>query len=297
MKKIAFSLLALVTVVACSGESVDPGFDSTVPTGGTDNLDTGGSTSFSGGATSTGGSTTITGGASNSGGGGGTGGSVPTSGVTEIVSAELWSQLFPNRNAIFSYEAFVTAASLYPAFGTSGTDEMNRREVAAFFANIAHETTGGWEGAPGGRYAWGLHFKEEVGCESGCPQYSIGDADYPCTPGKSYHGRGPIQISQCYNYGPAGEHIGVDLLSQPELVSNDGSIAFRTALWFWMNGTSGGKPTAHAAIHGTGGFGGTIYVINGIECGTNSEKIQSRINHYKHFVPLLGATEGTPLSC
>ena len=36
-------------------------------------------------------------------------------------------------------------------------------QVAGFLAHIAQETTGGWDTAPGGRYAWGLYFPEEVG--------------------------------------------------------------------------------------------------------------------------------------
>ena len=37
-----------------------------------------------------------------------------------------------------------------------------------------------------------------------------GNKQYPCVRGKGYYGRGPIQISWNYNYGPAGKSIGFD---------------------------------------------------------------------------------------
>jgi hypothetical protein len=42
-----------------------------------------------------------------------------------------------------------------------------RRELAAFLANIAQETSGGWNDAPGGYYKWGLYFIEENNKEMG----------------------------------------------------------------------------------------------------------------------------------
>lgn len=52
---------------------------------------------------------------------------------------------------------------------------------------------GGWATAPDGPYAWGLCFKDEIN-----PQSNYCDATnkkWPCYPGKSYNGRGPIQLS------------------------------------------------------------------------------------------------------
>ena len=61
------------------------------------------------------------------------------------------------------------------------------------------------------------------------------NTQYPCVPGKGYYGRGPLQISWNFNYGPAGESIGFDGLNEPETVATDNVISFKTALWFWMN--------------------------------------------------------------
>ena len=79
--------------------------------------------------------------------------------------------------------------------------------------------------------SWGLCWKEEVGCETGnCAQYCAAgdpcaaageDASCPCASGKTYHGRGPMQLSWNYNYEPAGRALGVDLLAEPERITQD----------------------------------------------------------------------------
>ena len=174
-------------------------------------------------------------------------------------------------------------------------------------------TTGGWADAPGGPYAWGLYFKEEVGCEGGgCTGYcDPNNAQYPCAPGKTYHGRGPIQLSWNYNYGPAGEAIGEPLLAQPELVTSDGAIAFRTGLWFWMTAQAP-KPSAHDVMAGVWqpsaddlakgrapGFGMTINIINGgLECGQPThDKVKDRVGFYQRFTDMLAVDPGPALYC
>src|SRR5262249_6722827 len=138
----------------------------------------------------------------------------------------------------------------FPAFAAEGSPADRAREVAAFFAQIAHETTGGWPAAPGGATSWGLCFVEQHGCENGgCDAYCADDPRWPRAPGASYHGRGAIQLSWNYNYGPAGAALGVDLLAAPDRVAGDGETAFGTALWFWMTAHAP-KPSCHDAITG-----------------------------------------------
>ena len=62
-------------------------------------------------------------------------------------------------------------AAHFQFFLGKGSKDEKARELAAFLAQISHETTGGWATAPGGAQSWGLCWKEEVGCETGnCAQ-------------------------------------------------------------------------------------------------------------------------------
>lgn len=211
-----------------------------------------GGTGAGAGGTSAGaaGTTASTGGASAGASGASSGG------LAEIVTAEIVEQMFPHRadpacnGSLFTYAALMEAAKTFPAFASTGTLDDRKREVAAFFANAGHETTGGWPTAPDGPAAWGLCFREEVGCGGGaCTQYCVVDAKYPCAPGKTYHGRGPLQLSYKYNYGQVGDALGLPLLAMPETVANDGAVAFETALWFWMT-TQAPKPSCHDVMTG-----------------------------------------------
>lgn len=236
-----------------------------------------------------------------------------TAGFTDIVSRQTYEAMFPHRNSLYSYDNLVAAVQAYPQFCNEGSFEQRKQEAAAFLANIAHETTGGWDAAPDGRYAWGLYYVEEVGCENGgCTEYcDATNSTYPCYPGQTYHGRGPIQLSWNYNYGAAAQALGVDLLANPDRVKSDGAIAFQTALWFWMTPQSP-KPSCHAVMTGSWipsdadrdagrapGFGMTINIINGgLECSIpTNEKVQDRVGFYQRFTQLLGVEMGGNIYC
>ncbi len=204
-------------------------------------------------------------------------------GFARIVSRDLFSRLFPNPHPIYTYDALLAATKDFPLFCNEGSAELNKREAAAFLANVSHES-----GA--------LQFVEEqnppiIYCEPA-------SAAFPCAPGKNYHGRGPIQLSWNFNYGQCGEAIGVDLLQQPELVSHDGKTAFMTALWFWMT-SQPPKASCHAAVR-IDGFGATINIINGgLECGAAFPNPQAlhRIELHQQFCGLLGIDPGPALQC
>ncbi|GJN02478.1 hypothetical protein PR202_ga19832 [Eleusine coracana subsp. coracana] len=100
---------------------------------------------------------------------------------------------------------------------------------------------------------------------------------WPCVPGKKYYGRGPLQLSWNYNYGPAGQAIGFDGLGDP---GQGGAgpyplVSFKTALWFWMK-------YVHVMPQG---FGATIRAINGaVECnGKNPAKMEDRVCLFKEY--------------
>jgi predicted chitinase len=209
----------------------------------------------------------------------------------------------------------------YSDFCAEGTLEVRKRELAAFFANVAHETGGGWEGAPnGGLYAWGLYWREEVAWQTNPNNKDLGYVDasntvYPPYPGKSYHGRGPIQVSWNYNYGQVSEFLYGDkniLLKAPELVLSSGDIAFMTAIWYWMY-PQGTIPASHdimtgkwkpnaadiAAGRDKSRFGATINVVNGAqECGHGTdERVADRVGHFKWFSGIFGLSLEPILDC
>jgi chitinase len=237
-------------------------------------------------------------------------------GVEALLSRKQYEQFFPHHHSIYTYEAFIKAAADFPLFAGEGSPEIRKRELAAFFAHAAHETTNGGPGSKGGEFAWGLVYTEELGCKDGhCTVYNTGGTSpYKPAPGKSYYGRGPLQLSYAYNYGQAGADLGLPLLARPELVSQDGVIAFRAALWFWMK-TQPPKPSCHDAMCGKWipsaqdsrlgrkpGFGMTINIINGgIECPSNDAEIknnrQDRIGFYKRFATALGAKVESDCDC
>jgi GH18 family chitinase len=209
---------------------------------------------------------------------------------------------------VTSNASIITKEVDYGSFGNDGTLENQQREIMAFLANISQETTGGWATAPGGQYSYGLYFNEESGYSN---SGNIGYVDasstlYPPTSGKSYHGRGPIQLSWNANYGQVSAFLYGDkqiLLDNPENVLLDGAIAFQTAIWFWMT-PQYPKPSAHdimvenwqptstqvsAGI--VPGFGATVNIINpAIECnsGTEAQKVLGRIAHFDRYTDIIG---------
>lgn len=203
-----------------------------------------------------------------------------------VVSEAQFNQMFPNRNPFYTYSGLTTALSSYPGFTNTGSVEVQRREAAAFLANVSHETGG-------------LVYIKEIN-EDNYPHYCDLSQPFGCPAGQSaYYGKGPIQLSWNYNYKAAGDALGIDLLNNPYLVEQDASIAWRTGLWFWNTQSGAGTMSGHTAIVDGHGFGESIRSINGsIECnGGNPGQVQSRINTFTQFTQILGTTTGSNLSC
>jgi len=196
--------------------------------------------------------------------------------------------------------------------------DNDKRELAAFLANISKETTGGWQlpvgGGSAGDYAnWGLYFVHEVGYTSanGAGAYNNGDPNFPGNPAVGYYGRGPIQLSWNYNYAQFSKFLYNDmsvLLNNPDLIQQDGALAFKSAIWFWMMPQCP-KPSCHQAMHDLWvpqsgeyasskmykkGFAHTNNIINGgLECRNTSsaaftQKVVLRSELYKYYLSILG---------
>ncbi|MEV6693487.1 glycoside hydrolase family 19 protein [Micromonospora sp. NPDC051196] len=198
-----------------------------------------------------------------------------------LLSEAEFVAMFPNRNSFYSYAGLTDAMAKFPAFAGTGDEQTRKRELAAFLANINHESGGLVHVEEINQAAWGDY------CDTSQP--------YGCPAGQTaYHGRGPIQLSWNTNYKAAGDALGLDLLNEPDLVRNDASVAWQTALWFWMTQSGAGTMTAHSAITGGGGFGETIRTINGaLECGgRNPAQVQARVDAYQRFAAGLGVDPG-----
>lgn len=115
-------------------------------------------------------------------------------------------------------------------------------------------------------------------------------AKYPCADGRKYYGRGPLQVSWNYNYGPAGEAVGFGGLAAPETLANDALASFKASLWFWM---AYGRPKMNE------GFGSTTRAINGErECGgRNPDAMNRRASYYQQYCQQLGVAAGDNLTC
>ncbi|KAL5848370.1 hypothetical protein ACOSQ4_006383 [Xanthoceras sorbifolium] len=202
--------------------------------------------------------------------------------VPDIVTAEFFNGIIDQAEAscvgknFYSRSAFLDALGSYSQFGRIGSQDDSRREIAAFFAHVTHET---------GHFC----YIEEIDGPSKdyCDETNT---QYPCSPNKGYYGRGPIQLSWNFNYGPAGNSIGFDGLNSPETVANDPVISFKTALWYWTNNVQSVMSQ---------GFGATIRAINGaLECdGGNPSTVQARIRYYTDYCNQLGVAPGDNLEC
>jgi chitinase len=203
-----------------------------------------------------------------------------------VVTEANFNQMFPGRNPFYTYSGLLAAMNAFPTFAKTGSDTIRRQEAAAFLANVSHETGGL------------VHIVEQN--TANYPHYCDASQPYGCPAGQAaYYGRGPIQLSWNFNYKAAGDALGLPLLTNPWMVQNDASVAWRTGLWYWMTQNGPGTMTPHNAMVNSAGFGQTIRSINGsIECnGGNPAQVQSRINKYQQFVQILGTTAGGNLSC
>lgn len=179
---------------------------------------------------------------------------------------------------------------------------LNKKEAAAFFAHIAHETRNGVNG----KFNDGLMLTQELRTDL---DYVIQNKVYPAVAGQKYYGRGPLQLSYNGNYGFASTVIFGNpdiLLNKPDLVTKDPVLSFKTAIYFWMT-PQNRKPSAHAVMTGewkpsaaekesgyAPGFGMTINLVNGsIECnkGENNPGMLDRIGFYRHFLKLLNISD------
>jgi hypothetical protein len=251
--------------------------------------------------------------------------------VEDYIRESNWNDFFPNRYGIgkaivpgnnvtprgdfYSFHAFLLAAAKFPKFAGEGSTGARKRELAAFLANMAQQTSGEQADAPGEHFKWGLYYIAQKGCENGCIAYTdTANKKYPPVNNVSYHGRAAAQISWNYNYGKFSEaYFGSKdtLLQHPDLLIQDPVLSFSSAIWLWMT-PQGGRPSCHEIMTGKWkptaddiakgrkpGFGATLNAINGsVECGiTPVEKTKYRYQYYRYFCQVLNVVPGKNIEC
>ncbi|KAJ2049920.1 hypothetical protein GGH13_008848 [Coemansia sp. S155-1] len=150
------------------------------------------------------------------------------------------------------------------------------REAAMFLANILWESDG-------------LRAKEEYDCQK-LPDWCAQNYKTPeDVPGKTYWGRGYIQLTWHYNYIDASKALFGDdrLVKDPAQVAEDEDTAWMVAFWFWKDRVRS-DPGVQA-----GNFGASINKINGgLECrGSAQDKAKKRYAMYKAVLPIFAPGE------
>jgi len=185
------------------------------------------------------------------------------------------------RKAVLEYNNWAKANG-YKQFLNEGTPKQQAQEFIAFWAKSARETSGSWTNAPSPwivdytaangekTKVWkgGLYWVEEVGYTTAADGTSAainyvdtGSADYPPVAGRSYYGRGIIQLSWNYNYGAFSSWLHKNgmmkslitsrdtLLQRPDYVASNGELSILSGIWFWMT-PQGAKPSSHDVLYG-----------------------------------------------
>ncbi|KAK3022694.1 hypothetical protein RJ639_047610 [Escallonia herrerae] len=230
--------------------------------------------------------------------------------ISSLISQQLFDSLFLHKddpacpaNNFYTYASFLEASTSFPKFGNTGSQLRRRREVAAFLAQVSHETTGGWPTAPDGPFAWGLCFKEEVSPPrviTATPPTNNGLAT-PADLIKEedlFSSRGILTLVTLVDshlfYYPAGKALGFDGLRNPEIVSNNSLVAFKTALLVLDDRAKAQALLSQGHANRTVGYGMVTNIINGgLECGLpNDGQVNDRIGYFQRYANLFGVDTG-----
>ena len=113
-------------------------------------------------------------------------------------------------------------------------------------------------------------------------------------------------LNRNYNYGKASKDLNVDLLSHPEYIDQNTTLAFQVSLWRWMTPIKEDQPSAHnvfigyleptkndTSTNGVSGFGATMKVLYGdLVCGQDdNESMNNIISNYLHYLDTMGVAQ------
>ena len=208
-----------------------------------------------------------------------------------MLSATQFAQLFPNCK---DPNGWVEAMNeVFPEY------EINTpQRIAAFIAQCGHES-GGWR-----TFSENLNYSAKA-LNAVFPKYFVragrdaeeyhrqpekianvvyanrmGNGDTDSGDGWRFRGRGPIQLTGHDNYAAFSKDMDVDVVDNPDLVSEDKKIALMSAIWFWnKNGLN--------RYADDGDIKTMTKRINGGYIG-----LEDRIHHYKEAMEALGEEAG-----
>lgn len=183
------------------------------------------------------------------------------------ITTEQLLQILPNAGHVAGVFVAVlnTAMSQYQIVGA--------KRIAAFIAQVGHESGQLTFLVENINYSadallktWPARFDVEMASAAARKPEQIANIAYGNRMGNTalgdgwkYRGRGLIQISGKNNYRACGEALGLDLITQPELLEKP-QHACMSAAWFWA--TNGLNTLADR-----GGFTGITQRINGGQNG------------------------------
>jgi len=209
----------------------------------------------------------------------------PTVDFGSTVTQALYNEMFNGAVAPYTYGGFVAAVNAHGAAIAKNPNQAdNKREAAAFLAQIAHES--------------GSLLTAREKCMFTCAgglvtACTTAEAARACTSGNTYYGRGALQLTGQANYTSAQNAGFANIVATPDMVATNVDFAFGTAAWFWTTPQSA-VGVCHTAILGNS-FGQTTRIINGLECGTTLQ--DPRIGLFIQFCAALGINAGGTLRC
>mmetsp|Transcript_4930 Transcript_4930/g.3389 ORF Transcript_4930/g.3389 Transcript_4930/m.3389 type:complete len:184 (-) Transcript_4930:2-553(-) len=179
-----------------------------------------------------------------------------------VLPREMWDYMVPLRLDFYTYDNFMQAMAAFPGicsdqgefFADLSKDEICARELAAYFAHTSQEVGAHWSGVGGIEEEWrqSHYIKSEEACTlpnwgghycnyyPDWDEWTVRDNAYPRRDSSvSYHGRGPLQMSWNYQYGPFSRQLYGDqfvLLDDPEKIIREGHgvETFLAAFWIFV---------------------------------------------------------------
>ena len=208
-----------------------------------------------------------------------------------MLTSSQFKELFPNCK---DPDGWVDAMNeVFPKY------EINTPErIASFIAQCGHES-GGWRvfsenlnySAKALNAIFGKYFQraardaepyhrqpEMIANVVYANRMDNGDTD--SGDGWKYRGRGPIQLTGKANYSSFAEDMDVDVVDNPDMVSEDKEVALMSAIWYWnKNGLN--------RYADSGDIKTMTKRINGGYIG-----LEDRIHHWKEALHMLGSEAG-----